>query len=284
LKQRYHRFAFQVTRFAFCKGGNDLRLSELTRSPFPARPFLPWLTVFVLAILAWIPTLQQALGMLALSAPLFGTMGLAFGPFVWFWALMMTAMMFPALAPVVVVRYHHAEQRTGHWSAFSQMVVFLLGYLFTWTLFGIPTFFLAQLGEQLVFHAPRLGIALGIGLLVAIGLYQMTPLETRALAQCHPSHCDALMPLSARPPFSSLKEGMRHGGICLNCCGGLMLVMVVVGLMNLPWMLLLTVVIFLEKTWRHGARLSFFVGFGLLVFAALALAVPALLAGLYQPG
>ncbi len=72
--------------------------------------------------------------------------------------------------------------------------------------------------------------------------------------------------------------------VCLGCCGGLMLVMVVVGLMNLPWMVLLTVVIFVEKTWRQGARLSFFVGFRLLVFAVLALAVPALLAGLYQPG
>lgn len=144
--------------------------------------------------------------------------------------------------------------------------------------------FLARLGEQLVLHAPALGIGLGIGLLVAIGLYQMTPLERRCLAQCHPSLCCDLMQPSASTTFSRLREGLTHGGVCLGCCGGLMLVMVVVGLMNLPWMVLLTVVIFVEKTWRQGARLSFFVGFSLLVFAVLALAVPALLAGLYQPG
>lgn len=56
-----------------------------------------------------------------------------------------------------------------------------------------------------------------------------------------------------------------------------MLVMEVVGLMNLPWMLLLSIIIFLEKTWNQGACFSFFVGFGLLIFAALALAEPVLL-------
>jgi predicted metal-binding membrane protein len=62
-----------------------------------------------------------------------------------------------------------------------------------------------------------------------------------------------------------------------------MLVMVAVGVMNLPWMLLLTALIFLEKTWRYGERLSFFIGFGLLIFATFVLAEPALLAGLSRP-
>lgn len=56
-----------------------------------------------------------------------------------------------------------------------------------------------------------------------------------------------------------------------------MLVMVVVGLMNLPWMILLTVLIFLEKTWQYGHRLSFFIGIGLVLFALLAFIDPAVL-------
>jgi predicted metal-binding membrane protein len=62
-----------------------------------------------------------------------------------------------------------------------------------------------------------------------------------------------------------------------------MLVMIAVGLMSFPWMFLLTLVIFLEKIWRQGVRFSFFVGFGLLVFAVLALAEPALLSGVVRP-
>jgi len=42
-----------------------------------------------------------------------------------------------------------------------------------------------------------------------------------------------------------------------------MLVMVIVGFMNLPWMVLLTLVIFVEKTWSYGDRLSFLMGIGL---------------------
>ncbi len=59
-----------------------------------------------------------------------------------------------------------------------------------------------------------------------------------------------------------------------------MLVMVVVGLMNLPWMILFTILIFLEKTWPYGHRLSFFIGIGLILFALLAFIDPTVLSGL----
>ena len=48
-----------------------------------------------------------------------------------------------------------------------------------------------------------------------------------------------------------------------------MLVLVAVGVMNMVWMAALTVVIFLEKVWRHGRPLSRAVGVGLLVLAVL---------------
>ena len=140
-EERCFRCSFQATKLALCTGGNDPLMSDPTSFPSPARYPLPWFTVCVFAVLAWIPTLQQALKMLSLSAPLFGTMGLALGPFLWFWTLMMAAMMFPALAPMVAIRSQDAREQTGNWLAFSQMLVFVFGYLFTWTLFGVPTFF-----------------------------------------------------------------------------------------------------------------------------------------------
>lgn len=56
-----------------------------------------------------------------------------------------------------------------------------------------------------------------------------------------------------------------------------MLVMVVVGFMNLPWMVLLTLVIFVEKTWSYGDRLSFLMGLGFILVAMLAFIDPAVL-------
>lgn len=248
------------------------------------RDLLPWLIVFTCAILAWIPILQQALPMLSSATPMFGSMGLTLGPFLWFWTLMMIAMMFPALAPTLGARYQPIRWQMGIASAFLHTLLFLSGYLAIWTLFGIPVFLLAQLGEQWMLFAPPWGLALGLGILLLAGVYQMTPLEKRFLRHCNPSCCEALRHSSARPLSAQWREGLAHGIFCVACCGCLMLVMVAVGLMNLPWMVLLTIVIFLEKTWDQGVRLSFFVGFSLLIFTMLAFAEPALLVGLYRPG
>ncbi len=72
---------------------------------------------------------------------------------------MMAAMMFPALAPMVAIRSQDAREQTGNWLAFSQMLVFVFGYLFTWTLLRRTDLFLARLGEQLVLHALHSALA-----------------------------------------------------------------------------------------------------------------------------
>ncbi len=57
------------------------------------------------------------------------------------------------------------------------------------------------------------------------------------------------------------------GCYCVGCCWGLMVVLIAVGVMNLAWMAVLTAVIFLEKTWNTGPRLSRITGVALIVFA-----------------
>jgi predicted metal-binding membrane protein len=41
--------------------------------------------------------------------------------------------------------------------------------------------------------------------------------------------------------------GISHGSYCLGCCWALFAVLVAAGLMSLAWMLLLTLVVFVEK-------------------------------------
>lgn len=66
--------------------------------------------------------------------------------------------------------------------------------------------------------------------------------------------------------------GMDHGAYCLGCCWGLMLVLFVVGIMNIAWMGILTLVIFVEKISKHGVVISKVVG-GLLILLGLVMAI-----------
>jgi predicted metal-binding membrane protein len=56
--------------------------------------------------------------------------------------------------------------------------------------------------------------------------------------------------------LGAIRAGVSHGAYCLGCCWALMAILVVVGLMSLPWMAVLTVLFVAEKNWRHGAGLS----------------------------
>ena len=255
----------------------SMMLPRLARNPFA------WILTLLLACLAWILTLQQTFSML--SMPMYGTMGMSLVPFLFFWTLMMAAMMLPALAPTISVYYASLSQQTPHtFARIACISIFVLGYLFLWLLFGVPVFFLAALGEHLVFHAPIAGAGLGIVLFVAAGLYQMMPLKQRCLVHCHPSfahesNCHLSVPSSGL--LSAMRSGLFHGIFCLGCCAHLMVILLAVGFMNLPWMLLVTVLVFLEKVWSRGQHLSFYLGVALIAFGLLSFIDPSLLPGLY---
>jgi predicted metal-binding membrane protein len=59
--------------------------------------------------------------------------------------------------------------------------------------------------------------------------------------------------------------GLHHGTYCLGCCWLLMLLLFVLGVMNLPWLAVLTIVVLAEKTLPRGEILSR--GLGLLLIA-----------------
>jgi len=162
--------------------------------------------------------------------------------------------------------------------------IFLLGYLFTWSCFGLLVFFLGLLSNQLVLHAPVVGMALGVIIFISAGIYQMTPLKRRSLAHCNPAlGCYTCTPKdgTGTSPLRTLKGGVLHGLTCQSACGNLMVVLVAVGLMNLSWMVLITLVVFVEKVWLHADRLTTLLGMALIVYGALSYIDPTLLSGLY---
>jgi predicted metal-binding membrane protein len=54
--------------------------------------------------------------------------------------------------------------------------------------------------------------------------------------------------------------GATHGMFCFGCCWAIFAVLVVLGTMNLGWMVLLTVVILLEKNAPHGESIALVAG------------------------
>jgi predicted metal-binding membrane protein len=271
------------TDMAMRSRANFFSMSEVIKLPQDATYPFAWLLTFLLAGFAWILTYQQSSGMLSLQ--MYGTMGMSLGPFLFFWTIMMAAMMLPALSPMVSIRYKRLRERSRSLLAPSiRLGMFLLGYLLVWGCFGLPIFFLGLLSNQLVLHAPLLGVGLGIMLFVFAGIYQMTPLQRRYLAHCNPSlsHCTCV-PRDAhvRSLFSDLKAGGLHSISCFGCCGNLMIVLLAVGLMNLFWMVLITLVIFIEKVWHGADRLNSLIGIALIAYGILSFIQPTLLSGLY---
>ena len=236
-----------------------------------------WVGSVLPALLAWIPTVQQSRGM----PPIPGTMGMPLAPFLVFWTLMMVAMMGPSVAPIAWLHLEAARPRARGPHLVARVGAFVLGYLLVWTACGLPIFGLAALEGHLADAAPPVAVAAGATILVAAGVYQLTPLQAQRLASCN-LHLGAHVHLpKARGTAQDVRAGLAHGVDCLGACGGCMLALVAVGLMNLPWMVAITLIVWMEKVWRHGDHLAVVVGLALVLLGILAAADPRLIHGLW---
>ena len=109
-------------------------------------------------------------------------------------------------------------------------------------------------------------LALG-AVLVAAGLYQLTPLKRVCLDHCRSPF--AFVTALAGRTAGALRMGVGHGAYCLGCCWALFAVLVAAGVMSLAWMLLLTLVVFAEKVLPLGRRASPMIGVALIVLGLL---------------
>jgi predicted metal-binding membrane protein len=170
------------------------------------------------------------------------------------WTVMMAAMMLPAVAPMVLL-FASAQARLGNDAAVSTWI-FITGYLLVWAAVGIIVYVVVQAGSDVATRLAPIArsewgpLALG-ATLAGAGLYQFTPLKRACL-----SHCRSPLAFVAQHwragRVGALAMGLQHGAFCLGCCWALFAVMVAAGVMSLAWMLLLTLVVFVEKVLPHG--------------------------------
>ena len=152
-----------------------------------------------------------------------------------------------------------------------------LGYLTAWAGFSV----LATLAQwallELRLVTPMMdsaSAALSGLLLAGAGLYQFTALKQVCLTGCR-SPIGALMAASGASARSAFLMGLRQGSYCVGCCGLLMALLFVLGVMNLWWVVVLTLVVLVEKLMREPRWFVRLVGAALLVWAAM-VAVPVL--------
>lgn len=188
------------------------------------------------------------------------------------WLVMMVAMMFPAVAPMVLLFGAVARGQRARGERPTPVPLFLVGYLAIWTAMGLGAYALLSLVAA-VTGRPAMMLPFGAvgcaAALVLAGLYQLTPLKRVCLDHCR-SPLSLLMHHWRPGSLGAVRMGIHHGAYCVGCCWGLMLVLLAVGMMHLGWMALLALVIFVEKVLTRGELASRVVG-GLLILAGLAL-------------
>lgn len=231
-----------------------------------------------LAALAWVVTVDQAKGMGV--GP--GTMGLTLVAFLALWVVMMTAMMLPSVAPMVIVWVRSVSVRATAWQRVNGVGQFLAGYLIVWAAFGLLAYVAFVFAGRLVDEAPTAAKWVGAAIFAVAGLYQLTPLKDVCLRHCRTPVGSLFHYASYRGPARDLRVGLHHGAYCVACCWGLMIVLIAVGAMNIAAMAVLAVVILIEKVWKYGRPFSTAIGGVLLLAAVLAPWSPWLLPGLHM--
>jgi predicted metal-binding membrane protein len=109
---------------------------------------------------------------------------------------------------------------------------------------------------------------LSAAILIAAGIYQLSPLKEACLAHCR-SPAQFLSRHFRPGPTGAFRLGVIHGAFCLGCCWLLMALLFVGGVMNLAWIALLSLLVAGEKLLPGGRLLALAAGLGFIVWGAL---------------
>jgi predicted metal-binding membrane protein len=149
----------------------------------------------------------------------------------------------------------HAEAHGVASKPRAAITAFALGYLAIWILFSLLAVMvqwgLERMGAMTAMMSVSGEVAPG-ALLIAAGLYQLTPLKAACLKHCR-SPASFLAAHWRKGVGGAWRMGLVHGLYCLGCCAVLMALLFVGGVMNLIWIAGLTLLVAVEKLAPFGA-------------------------------
>ena len=199
-----------------------------------AMPALAVAATLVAAGGAWAYTITQAGSMSGMA------MGL--GPWESFagaWIMMMAAMMLPSAIPLIFEFARGSEGRRA-WPVATALLA--LTYLAVWLAFGLACY-----GVYVVIRMPwpNQSWVGGVALVLA-GLYALTPIKRASQARCR-ELCALHGPLPFNLMRSALVVGAKYGLSCLGCSAALMVAMLIIGMSNVSWIVILSGAVLVYK-------------------------------------
>jgi len=247
--------------------------TTLSAYPLPRERNLILGSLVILAAAAWGLLIWQAA---TTDDEMSLTMGMSAPLWIALWIAMMVAIMFPTAAPMIMMfaRVHAKREERGQ--TFVPTWIFASSYLIVWAVAGVVAYAIAFAGDALadesmwvMDNAPRIGG----GLLIAAGVYQLSPLKYVCLNKCRSPISFILN--SWRDGYGgSFRMGLEHGVYCLGCCWLLFLILFPLGMMNIGVLALITLLIFAEKSTAFGRQIAVFAAVALIVYGAVVIFVP----------
>ena len=198
-----------------------------------------------LAAACWAVSVWQMNGMDMGTATPLGS----FGFFIAVWAAMMAAMMLPGAAPAVVRRALAGGVRT--------VPLFVGSYLAIWALAGVAVYAVDR---------PHGTLAAGV-VTIAAGIYEFTPLKQHYRRRCR----------------ETTGSGLGFGLCCAGSSAGLMAVLVALGVMSIPWMVMITIIVLAQKLLRPMAALDVLLALAITGLGILIVVSPGSVPGLSPP-
>jgi predicted metal-binding membrane protein len=198
-----------------------------------------------LAGACWVIAAWQMNGMDMGTATQLGS----FGTFIAVWAAMMAAMMLPGAAPAVLRRAHARGVRA--------VPLFAGSYLALWALAGVAVY---------AAYRPH-GTRVAGAVVIAAAVYEVTPLKRRFRRRCR----------------EATGSGFTFGLYCAGSSGGLMLIMVVLGVMSIPWMAVIAVLALAQKLLPAKLAIDVPLALAIAGLGVLIVIMPSLVPGLSPP-
>lgn len=156
---------------------------------------------------------------------------------------------------------------------------FVTGFLAVWAIIGVlyllPFLWFRDLAAE---AAGAWWLPVLAGLILALaGAYQFSRRKAHCQRACCAPVTLVLEQDAGTGTINAFRTGLHHGIHCLGCCWALMAVLLVVGLMNLVWMIGLSLLFLAEKNWRGGLVVGRVAGVALMVLGAAVVVSPDLL-------
>jgi predicted metal-binding membrane protein len=187
------------------------------------------------------------------------------------WEIMIIAMMLPSVLPLTQAFIQVSQSYTDRLSA---QCAFVLSYITVWTIFSGLMIGMSLIISHLssvqssdgwsAIGLPGLSQSVIQGItLIGVGSFQFTSMKRSCLKGCR--FAAMIIAQYYYPGWQGgWNLGWQNGLYCLGCCWALMLSMAIVGMENLTFMLVLTAVMTLERTWKYGEGVAIAAGVGLM--------------------